>query len=145
MVSDNYLGRSAKIVDANQSSSLIPNVEDIAHCPHSVEQLDRIGIVELGPKAPDVDVDDVGIGLEIHVPRELSDHRARLNRPPCPPRARSVRLNKFLASSKIQRVYIKLCKHEKFSPIMGIIAPTSFYSPTLPWWSMDSNLSFHKA
>src|SRR5579885_1062146 len=45
----------------------------IAQAAHRMDQLLFEGIVDLGAQAADVDIDDVGIAVEIHVPDLLGD------------------------------------------------------------------------
>src|SRR5258706_15447870 len=52
-------------------------VEDISHPADSVDQLAVEGLVDLRPQAADVDVDDVGAAVEVHVPDLFGDGGAR--------------------------------------------------------------------
>src|SRR5262245_11569601 len=50
--------------------------EDITHAAHGVDQGMPEGLVDLRAEAADVDVDDVGPAVEVHVPYLLGDQRA---------------------------------------------------------------------
>src|SRR5262249_39815459 len=54
-----------------------PRFEDIAHPPDGVDQLLLEGVVHLGAEAADVDLDDVEVAVEVHVPDLLGDERPR--------------------------------------------------------------------
>src|SRR5262249_18052807 len=47
--------------------------EDVAHAANGMDQLPLEGIIHLGAEAADVDIDDVGVAIEVHVPDVLGD------------------------------------------------------------------------
>jgi hypothetical protein len=52
-------------------------VEDIAHSPYGMDQLLIEGIIHLGSQAPDRDVNDIGIRVEVDVPDLGRDRGSR--------------------------------------------------------------------
>src|SRR5262245_49444081 len=62
---------------ASPASGSGPLFEDITHAAHGVDQGMPEGLVDLRAEAADVDVDDVGPAVEVHVPDLFGDQRAR--------------------------------------------------------------------
>src|SRR5688500_15217310 len=52
-------------------------VENIAHSPYGADQLVLEGIVHLRAQAAHVDLDHVGVAVEVHVPHLPRDERPR--------------------------------------------------------------------
>src|SRR5262249_44834109 len=63
--------------DAAAGAGSGPLFEDIAYPPDGVDQLLGKGVVHLGAEAADMDLKDVEVAVEVHVPDLLGDERAR--------------------------------------------------------------------
>src|SRR3569623_1936213 len=59
-----------------ERSVLARSTEAISDAADGVDQRIGLGIVDLAADAPDIDVDDVGGGIEVQVPDMLEQHRA---------------------------------------------------------------------
>src|SRR5262245_54131908 len=64
-------------LNVDERSVLVRSTDTIPDTAHCVDQ--RIGLlaVDLAAQSPDIDVDDVGGGIEMQVPDMLQQHRAR--------------------------------------------------------------------
>src|SRR3569623_3722867 len=60
-----------------ERSVLARSTETISDAADGVDQRIGLGIVDLAADAADIDVDDVGGGVEMQVPDVLEQHRAR--------------------------------------------------------------------
>src|SRR5947199_6379152 len=59
-----------------ERSVLARSTETISDAANGVDQRIGLGIVDLAADAPDIDVDDVGGGIEMQIPDVLEQHRA---------------------------------------------------------------------
>ena len=57
--------------------SLHPSTQNVSQPSHGVDELALERVVHLGSQTPDVNIDDVAIPLEGHVPDLLRDQRSR--------------------------------------------------------------------
>src|SRR6186713_2990192 len=62
--------------NVEERSVLARSTEAISDAADGVDQRIGLGIVDLAADAPDIDVDDVGGGIEVQVPDMLEQHRA---------------------------------------------------------------------
>src|SRR6478672_480109 len=64
-------------LNVDERSVLVRSTDTIPDTTHCMDQ--RIGLlaVDLATQAPDIDVDDVGRGIEMQVPHVLQQHRTR--------------------------------------------------------------------
>src|SRR5438309_1119353 len=53
--------------------------KDIADAPHGMNQLLGEWIVDLGAQPPEMDIHDVGVAIEVHVPDLFGDQCPRKN------------------------------------------------------------------
>src|SRR5258708_13788110 len=61
----------------DERSVLTRSTDAISDAADGMDQRIGLGIVDLAADAPDIDVDDVGGGIEMQVPDMLEQHRAR--------------------------------------------------------------------
>src|SRR6185369_1763728 len=62
---------------ANRSRTRSPILQHVAHTADRVDELRGERIVHLGPQAPDVDVDEICVALEIDVPHLVGNVGSR--------------------------------------------------------------------